>query len=64
MLYTVALVCIPYSIALVLVYLIFMTTILHFYGNTATTAYLFTDNQAAEHHDIAVVIPILSYTVL
>ena len=27
----------------------FMTTILQFYGNTATTAYLFTDNQAAEH---------------
>ncbi len=26
----------------------FMTTILQFYGNTATTAYLFTDNQAAE----------------
>ena len=27
----------------------FMTTILQFYGNTKTTAYLFTDNQAAEH---------------
>jgi hypothetical protein len=27
----------------------FMTTILQFYGNKVTTAYLFTDNQAPEH---------------
>jgi hypothetical protein len=27
----------------------FMTTILQFYGNQISTAYLFTDNQAAEH---------------